>query len=88
MVQSKIYKEAVDRFGKEHQIGVLIEEMGECIAKGSQLIVRKRDVEEDFIEEIADVAIMIEQMKIIYGKDRVTSIVHKKLTKLRGHLDG
>lgn len=87
MVISSIYEQAVDKFGKTHQIGVLIEEMGECIAKGSQLITRGRDVEQEFIEEIADVQIMINQMEVVYGKERINTAIRKKLTKLQGYLD-
>lgn len=87
MVQSDIYGDAVKHFGKKHQVFVLIEEMGECIAAAAQLMNRDRDVEDEFIEELADVQIMINQMETVYGKDRINQAIHKKLKKLQGHLD-
>jgi len=83
---SSLYKEAVDKFGKKHQLLVAVEEMAEAIAKISQFVNRGRDVEEEMIEELADVSIMVEQMKVIYGM-RLTTAIGKKLNKLKGHID-
>lgn len=87
MVQSKIYKQAVDKFGKEHQLLVFIGEMSECIAEIArhQIPAREHD-ETELIEEIADVVIMTEQMRVIYGEDLIQAI-YKKLRKLEGHIN-
>ncbi|MCI4437342.1 MAG: hypothetical protein JHC33_11105 [Ignisphaera sp.] len=84
-IESPLYAKAVDKFGKQHQLGVTIEEMGECIASISQFTVRGRDREQDAIEEIADVCIMMAQMHIIYG-DKLTEAIVRKLEKLNNHL--
>jgi len=87
MVQCDLYTRAVKKWGKEHQMNVAIEEMSEAISKISQLHNRGRDVEEEVINELADVCIMMEQMKVIYG-DRLIQAIYKKLNKLEGHLNG
>jgi len=86
MVQSNIYRELVDKFGQKHQMYVLVEEMGEATATISQFLNRNRDVEEEMLEEIADVVIMLEQMKVIYG-ERLVQAVLKKLQKAATHLE-
>jgi len=86
MVQSNIYRELVDKFGQKHQMYVLVEEMGEATAAISQFLNRNRDVEEEMLEEIADVVIMLEQMKVIYG-ERLVQAVLKKLQKAATHLE-
>jgi len=86
MVQSNIYRELVDKFGQKHQMYVLVEEMGEATATISQFLNRNRDVEEEMLEEIADVVIMLEQMKVIYG-ERLVQAILKKLQKAATHLE-
>jgi len=83
---SSLYQEAVDKWGKEHQLLVTVEEMAEATASIAQFVNRGRNVEEDVIEELADVYIMIRQVEIIYGA-RFTKAICKKLNKLKGHLD-
>ena len=85
MVQTEIYEKLVEKYGPKHQLYVTIEEMGEAIAKISQFLNRDRDVEQEMIEEIADVVIMTEQCKVIYG-DRLVQAVLKKLNKAEEHL--
>ncbi len=87
MVESKLYKEAVDKFGSEHQLYVTVEEMAEAIVKITQYLNRGRDVEQGMIEEIADVVIMTNQCRVIFG-DRLTQAIHKKLDKVQRHVHG
>jgi NTP pyrophosphatase (non-canonical NTP hydrolase) len=86
MVQCDLYAAAVREWGKEHQMNVTMEEMAEATAKISQFINRGRDVEDELVEELADVCIMMEQMRVIYG-DRLTQAIYKKLNKLEAHLN-
>ena len=70
--ENEILKNAVDCFGEDHQTDMMIEEMSELT---KALLKYRRNVgEEDtgslienIIEEMADVEIMLGQMKIIYG---------------------
>lgn len=87
MVHSKLYKQAVDKFGKEHQLLVTVGEMSEAIAEIARHQIPERQHDEDLlIEELADVQIMLSQCKIIYG-ERLTQAICKKLNKLERHVN-
>lgn len=86
MVEADLYKKAVDKFGKTHQLLVAIEEMAEATASISQFVNRGRDVEAEMINELADVCIMMKQMEVIY-KDKLITAMYAKLKKLKGHID-
>jgi predicted DNA-binding protein (UPF0278 family) len=86
MVVSNLYEEAVTKWGKNHQLLVTAEEMSEAIAKIAQYTNRGRDVEEELICELADVSIMLEQCRVIYGQ-KLIDCIYKKLNKLQGHLN-
>lgn len=88
MVISNLYKEAVDKYGKEHQLLVTMGEMSECIAEIARHQIPARDHDEKLlINELADVCIMMKQMEVIYG-DKLIMAIHNKLNKLKGHIDG
>lgn len=87
IVKSDLYERAVDKYGKSHQIMVLVEEMAECTAQISKYFNRGRGTEEEVVDEIADVSILISQMSVVYGQNLVNSI-NRKLNKLKGHIDG
>lgn len=67
-IKSEIYKRALDRWGEDAQINMAIEECGELIVA---LIKRNRNRNKSsinqIIEEMVDVEIMIEQLKIIFS---------------------
>ncbi len=87
MVITTLYQEAVTKFGNQHQLYVTAEEMAEATAKIIQFLNRGRDVEEEMIDEIADVVIMTEQCKVMYG-ERLILAIHKKLKKVQQHVNG
>lgn len=73
---------AIDHYGTEHQKRKAVEEMGELIVA----LAREQDGRADraaVAEEIADVWIMVEQLKIIYGTAAVNQIAELKLRRLR-----
>ena len=89
-----VYIQAVDKFGHRAQVIKAMEELGElqvALAKdfhapcGSM----KSPPRESVIDEIADVIIMAQQLRIIYGPDAVDKRVEYKtkrlLTKLGEH---
>lgn len=65
MEEKEVYDSAIRIFGRNNQIDVAIEEMAELT---QQLIKVKRgiSIESDIIEELADVQIMLDQMKILF----------------------
>ncbi|RLA58553.1 MAG: hypothetical protein DRJ61_14230 [Acidobacteria bacterium] len=84
---SNIYEDAVEKFGKDHQLLVTAEELSEAAVKIIQLVNRKRDVEDELIEELADCIIMLRQCKVIYGAE-LDAAVDRKLKKVAGHVYG
>lgn len=79
-----IYKRAVDKFGRDAQLGVLQEECAELIQAVSKL---KREPSPESLsnlaEEIADVEIMIEQVKAAIIPDwQIEAFKKDKLKRL------
>ena len=67
---SNIYEKAINTYGKSAQLDMVIEEMSELI---KEICKKKRgkDNQDAIVEEIADVEIMLEQLKIICDIDNV-----------------
>lgn len=71
-----ILGKAIDTYGTESQIDMAIEEMSEltkALLKYRRALKGNTDISvskahSDILEEIADVEIMLDQMKIIYGE--------------------
>lgn len=61
---SRIYQDAIDCFGPEHQMRIAQEECAELIQSINWYLREKIPVDK-LIEEMVDVSIMIEQLKII-----------------------
>lgn len=80
-----ICKKAINTFGERNQIIKAIEECGELIAVLAQTFTKPDDVPVgDILTEIADVEIMIQQLRIIFGDNAVDQYKDKKLKKLEG----
>lgn len=81
----QIYEKAVNRFGDEAQENMCIEECAELI----QAINKKhRHLPSNIAEEIADVEIMLEQLKLInHCQDEVEKIKQDKLFRLTKMLE-
>lgn len=58
-----IYQQLLDKFGAEIQSDILIEEMSELT---KAIIKRRRGLEHNIAEEIADVQIVLDQIKIMH----------------------
>ena len=81
MNEYDIYQWAVMRFGAHHQINKAAEELGELI----QALIRYGNGEPvigNVCEEIADVEIMLEQLKIILGERYEKYLEAKKAEKI------
>lgn len=89
----RIMHQAIETYGVQAQCDVAIEEMAEL----TKAIVKIRRVADDYektqaalenlLEEIADVDIMIEQMKIMWGPKPVEEYRRKKLERLDRRLN-
>lgn len=74
-------KRIADYYGYESQMDMLCEECGEFVQARNKL---RRNVDgayQNCLEEIADIAIMVEQMKLICGADRIEQIINEKLDR-------
>lgn len=78
-----IYKNAIMTYGEIAQIDVAIEEMSELIQALSKY---KRGKEHNVEEEIADVSIMLDQLKIIFNNRKVKKIRKRKIARLETRL--
>ena len=89
MTEQEIYKKAIFDFGKNAQICQTQEECAELIVALAHFMRDRCSSLGEVIEEIADVEIMLEQLKLIIGEgatDRVLAIKQEKLHRLAGLL--
>ena len=76
-----IYQEAINKFGADHQILKAVEELNELAT--ALMHFRDGKVEPNDVEsEIADVEIMIEQLKIIFIRENIGKLHGAKLYNL------
>lgn len=85
----KIFCDAIQTFGIQKQILMVFEEMAEL---QKELCKYLRNGESDeavcrVAEELADVEIMLDQMKLLFGTGRVQREREKKVQRLRTRLD-
>lgn len=87
-VQCDTYAEAVRTYGKQSQIVLAMEEMSELTKELSKNL-RGRNNTTALAEEIADVEIMLEQLKTIYrNRALVDRIRAEKLVRLSDRITG
>lgn len=72
------YEQAIEMYGKNNQVDVAIEEMAELT---QALIHNRRGRPSNIPEEIADVEIMLEQLKIIFQCRREVAFQKEKKIK-------
>lgn len=78
-----VYIEAITTYGEIPQIDVAIEEMAELIQALSKY---KRGKQHNVEEEIADVSIMLDQLKLIFNNKKVKKIKRRKIARLKRRL--
>ena len=71
----------INHFGISGQKVKAIEELGELIVALSKSLNGKASYE-DVVTEIADVYIMVEQLKLIYGPEKVQWFINYKLDRV------
>lgn len=83
--QNITLQNALDTWGERDQKAMAIGEVGEYLSLvGRQA--QNRASNEDWISEIADVIIMMEQMAKLYGYNKVQEMVDYKMHRLAGKL--
>lgn len=87
-IEEIIYKQALDRFGGQSQMMMCIEEMAELIQAFNKLL--RNPTDENHVrvcEEIADVSVMINQMRIIFDEKIIDDFKQKKLLRLKERIE-
>ena len=80
------YEEALSKWGIEAQILMAVEEMSELIKEICKLYRGKNDMDA-MADEIADVTIMLEQLRLIYDLDNlVCEHMDAKILRLQSRL--
>jgi len=78
-------RDALEMWGIEAQLRMLQEECGELVAAVNRFM-RGRGDPHDVIEEIADVGLMIEEMKVIFDARELFDAEGRKLQRLQKRL--
>lgn len=90
-MSKSIYKRAIEKYGFEAQLRVAQEELAELIVAISHYIRRREGSFLELCSEIADVEIMLKQIKgaVLIGldKDKVMSFKRKKITRLKKRIE-
>ena len=86
-MKKDIYKLAIKTYGMDAQLGMAQEECAELIVAINKL---KRDKctanHINFCEEVADVEIMLEQMRICFDNILINKIKRQKINRLKKRL--
>lgn len=86
--KASIYEAAVSTFGIGHQLGKAVEEIGELLIELGKVLQGKGRCE-NLAEEIGDVAILMEQVKMYYGIAGLTEdIMDYKTKRLQARVVG
>lgn len=82
-----IYTAAVKKFGKEHQLVLCMEEMAELTKELSKNMRGSKNIT-NISEKMADVEIMLEQLRVIFGnRSEVDTIKAEKLLRLADRVE-
>ena len=85
--EERIFEKALNRFGAIAQIVMVFEEMSE-LQKELCKFLRGKDTRRNIAEEIADVEIMLDQMKLHFEvEQQVTFDREKKVSRLHERLE-
>lgn len=81
--ETAVCQRAVEAYGKEHQLIICMEEMAELTKELTKNLRGRRNLQ-DISEEVADVEIMLEQVKVIFDlKEEVSEAKEAKLLRLQ-----
>jgi NTP pyrophosphatase (non-canonical NTP hydrolase) len=79
-------QKAMDTWGQDLQVMMLGEECCECGKEVLKFKAGRKTSPEDLIGEIADVSIMVDQMRLIWGKE-IDVVRTQKIARLAERLD-
>jgi NTP pyrophosphatase (non-canonical NTP hydrolase) len=84
--ERQVYIKALKRFGHAPQKVMFMEEAAELTKELSKSMRGKENID-DICEEIADVQIMLDQLKVMYGERECRIKFYEKFKRLEGMLD-
>lgn len=82
----QILLDAIAKYGMESQERMMVEECAELM-NALMKQHRGRAFFDDVITEIADVQIVLWQMMLVYGMDKVNAEIERKLSRLRNRMN-
>ena len=86
--RKKVYQEALNKWGVDLQTMMAVEEMSELTKEICKIKRGKMDLDA-LADEIADVTIMLEQLRMIYGlNDAVCDHMNAKILRLQSRVGG
>ena len=88
-VDRSVFNRVIAKFGVEHQVSLIMEECSELILAISHY--RRGRVKSDAImEEVVDMTIMLEQVRLIYDPDDIEfgKIYKRKINRLEKLIEG
>ena len=80
--QFETLRQARARWGDEEQMQMAVGEIGELLTLFGRRV-QGRDTDADWITEIADCMVMLEQLALMYGYSKVENMVGTKMERLR-----
>ena len=87
VTRRELYQLALEAWGADAQIGMFIEEIGEVLTALNKMNRKSNGCStEDFIEELVDLEIMLEQMKNLFPCTDWNQIKYRKLSRLEEKL--
>jgi NTP pyrophosphatase (non-canonical NTP hydrolase) len=82
-----IYEQTIDKWGAEFQADMAIEECAELIVALRSYARGRVDIRA-VAEEVADVEIMCQHLRVVAGQGLVDQIKEYKLSRLQDRIDG
>jgi NTP pyrophosphatase (non-canonical NTP hydrolase) len=82
MVEKEIYENAIEQWGRIPQLMQAMEEASELAVALSHFIRNRENSINEVIEEVADMEIMLAQIKFMFGEKFGESVNEIKQTKL------
>ena len=85
----KIMQQAIKHYGNPNQVEKAIEEVGELMHELLEVAVNSRSNKKGMITEIADVTIMLEQLKMIFeiSEEEHEAEIEFKLNRLKTRME-
>jgi len=82
----KLARECIDVWGVKDQISVAQEECAEFLVASSHLRRKRPTAIEEAIEETADCLVVMHEMAVLLGVDKVNEVIDSKLNRVKQRL--